>query len=111
MGAGAGVDFAVVPWKSSVMLIRSDGTARERASIHVLPRWGGIKRSEKAAAVLDLSELIRPLGEVTRRSVESALILCGGNRAMAAKYLQISRPTLYRWVKLFKAENEASARA
>lgn len=39
-------------------------------------------------------DLVRPLADVTREAIESAMILCEGNVSKAAKRLQISRTTL-----------------
>jgi len=50
-------------------------------------------------------ELVRPLREVTREHIERALILCEGNRSLAANRLGISLVTLRRYVKRFLEEN------
>lgn len=44
---------------------------------------------------------IRRLGEVEQGVIESALILCEGNRIEAAGRLGISRATLYRKIREF----------
>jgi transcriptional regulator with PAS, ATPase and Fis domain len=50
-------------------------------------------------------DLVRPLRTVERETVESALILCEGNRGLAAKRLGIAYRTLMRWVEDFRQEN------
>jgi DNA-binding NtrC family response regulator len=39
---------------------------------------------------------VRPLVAVEREAIERAMILCNGDRVLAAKQLGISRATLYR---------------
>jgi transcriptional regulator of acetoin/glycerol metabolism len=39
---------------------------------------------------------VRPLIAVEREAIERAMILCNGDRVLAAKQLGISRATLYR---------------
>lgn len=50
-------------------------------------------------------ELVRPLGTVAREAIESALILCGGNRKLAARRLGISRETLQRKIAAYRLED------
>jgi DNA-binding NtrC family response regulator len=50
-------------------------------------------------------DLVRPLHLVTREIIESALILCGGNRKEAARRLGISRETIQRRIAEFRAED------
>ena len=54
-------------------------------------------------------ELVKPLRQITREHVESALILCAGNRGLAAKRLGMSLRTLMRWVEQFRSEDAADA--
>ena len=49
-------------------------------------------------------EFIRPLAEVERVAIESALILCQGNIPAAARHLRISREKLYRLVRAWRKE-------
>lgn len=49
--------------------------------------------------------LVRPLAEVERRTIESAMILCQGNVAKAARRLQISRTTLASKVQKLRKED------
>jgi DNA-binding NtrC family response regulator len=52
-------------------------------------------------------ELIRPLVEVEKEAIESAMILCRGDVMLAASRLQISTRTLYRKLKqLMAMEND-----
>jgi ActR/RegA family two-component response regulator len=52
-------------------------------------------RSEKfRRARLLRPDLIRPFDEVVREALESAMILCGGNAALAARCLRMKRTTL-----------------
>lgn len=39
-------------------------------------------------------DLVRPFRETVREAIESAMILCGGNMALAARSLGFKRPTL-----------------
>lgn len=48
-----------------------------------------------ALAEVDLPQLVRPLAEVERRAVESAIILCLGNLRLCAQRLGISRTCLH----------------
>lgn len=41
---------------------------------------------------------------VEREQIERALILCEGDRLLAAKQLGISKTSLYRWIKRFRNE-------
>lgn len=50
-------------------------------------------------------ELVRPLAQVMREAVESALILCGGNRAQAARKLGISYQNLRAKVAEYRRED------
>lgn len=79
-----------------IVLIRPNGSASERVSIARLPRWKTADAPHR---------LIVPMAEVNRRAVESALILCAGNQILAASCLQISRSTIARYVRMFRAEN------
>ncbi len=49
-----------------------------------------------AAVAGDLAQQIRPLGQVERETIESAIALCGGSILKAAQYLSVSPSTLYR---------------
>ena len=49
-------------------------------------------------------EFIRPLAEVQREKIESALILCQGNVTEAAHRLGISRAQVYRLVKMWRKQ-------
>ena len=49
-------------------------------------------------------DLVRPLATVKRETIESALILCSGNRGEAAKRLKISRKALYESMRKWKDE-------
>ena len=50
-------------------------------------------------------EFIRPLAEVQREKIESALILCQGNVAEAARRLGISRAQIYRLVRIWRKDD------
>jgi len=50
-------------------------------------------------------DLVRPLATVTREAIESALILCGGNRKEAARRLGLSLATIQRHIATFRAED------
>ena len=52
-------------------------------------------------------QLIRPLAVVQREAIESALILCEGNRQLAADRLGIIVMTLRKWTKKFREERAA----
>lgn len=54
-------------------------------------------------------DFIIPLEHVKQAAVESALILCEGNITLAAKYLRISRASMFRWVKKFRQQNQIEA--
>jgi DNA-binding NtrC family response regulator len=54
-------------------------------------QWAGY---QAAIDLSDPSRLIRPLAEVERQTVESALILCEGSRKLAAQRLGITRRCL-----------------
>jgi DNA-binding NtrC family response regulator len=60
-------------------------------------------------------DLVNPLREqklqFVRETIESALILCGGNRSLAADRLQISRQEIAKWVQRFRREDEPCASA
>lgn len=49
------------------------------------------------------------LGAVTREELENALEVCGQNRTKAAKYLGISRRTIYRKLEEYALSNENQA--
>ena len=49
-------------------------------------------------------ELVRPLTEVIFDHVERAMILCEGNRELAAGRLGISRSTLFRYLNQIQRE-------
>ena len=53
-------------------------------------------------------DLVRPLEEIQREAIESALILCAGDRCLAAERLGISRAAMYRYVRCFRAENDVT---
>lgn len=55
------------------------------------------------AQALRTRENIRPLATVQREAIESALILCQGNKDEAAKRLGISRVTIFRRIKEFSS--------
>ena len=50
-------------------------------------------------------DLVRPLSQVKREAVESAMILCAGNRTEAAFRLGISRAALARMLDRWKRED------
>jgi transcriptional regulator of acetoin/glycerol metabolism len=49
-------------------------------------------------------DLVRPLKQIEQEHIESAMILCAGDRNLAADRLRISRATLYRKVKRIRSE-------
>jgi hypothetical protein len=49
-------------------------------------------------------DLVRPMKVVIRETIESALILCEGNRRLAAKRLGLSYATVRNYVRKFKQE-------
>lgn len=51
------------------------------------------------------ADLVRPLAEVKRDAIESAMILCQGNVTEAAKRLGISRETLHRLLRRWRKED------
>lgn len=57
-------------------------------------------------------DLVQPLRErklaFVRNAIESALILCGGNRSLAADRLQITRTEIQKWVQVFRREDRFS---
>lgn len=55
-------------------------------------------------AVVARPDLVRPMQVVEREQIERALILCEGDRLLAAKQLGISKTSLYRWIKRFRNE-------
>lgn len=75
-------------------LLQKDG-----ALISELP--AGIARR---ATVQKALSLIRPLAEVEQAAIESAMILCEGNVAKAARHLQIKRSTLASRLKKIRAQ-------
>lgn len=60
-------------------------------------------------------DLIRPLQEVVdetlRRTVETAMVLCAGNRALAAFSLGICTRTLYNHLQRFQEQDQRVAKA
>ena len=42
------------------------------------------------------SRRIRPMQDLEREIIQTAIVLCGGNKVQAAKQLQIPRSTFYR---------------
>jgi DNA-binding NtrC family response regulator len=50
--------------------------------------------------------LVRPLKTVERATIESAMILCQGDRELAANRLQIGRSTLWRKLRGYREEDE-----
>jgi DNA-binding NtrC family response regulator len=50
-------------------------------------------------------DLVKPLELVTRQAIESAMILCEGNKTEVAFRLGISRPTLMRHLKQYRRED------
>jgi DNA-binding NtrC family response regulator len=50
-------------------------------------------------------DLVRRLNVVEREAIESALILCAGDRDLAAASLGISRVTLFRKIKKYATED------
>ena len=50
-------------------------------------------------------DLVQPLRDVERAHVERALILCEGNRGLAAKRLGVALRTLMRWIEKFRDED------
>ena len=50
-------------------------------------------------------ELVKPLADVEREAVESAMILCGGNREQARRVLRISRAKLFRKLRTYRAQD------
>jgi hypothetical protein len=68
-----------------------------------------IRRSkELKKEVRPRPDLVRPLEEVVREHVESALILCVGNRKLAATRLRISYTGIRNWVEKFRQEDLAA---
>jgi DNA-binding NtrC family response regulator len=49
-------------------------------------------------------DLVKPLATVQREAIESALILCAGNRTLAAHQLGISSKTLFVRMKKYRSE-------
>ena len=43
--------------------------------------------------VLLRPDLVRPFRQTLQNAIESAMILCGGNKSLAAKSLQVKRTT------------------
>jgi transcriptional regulator with PAS, ATPase and Fis domain len=70
-------------------------------------RGSVIQKHEVLVIVRERPDLVRPLRAVERAHVESALILCGGNRQLTAKRLQVSLATVQRWVRKFREEDNA----
>jgi DNA-binding NtrC family response regulator len=62
---------------------------------------GKIRKTERS---LIRPDLVRPLAEVKRDAIESALILCGGSRTLAAKQLEIAYRTVLWYVRKFRKE-------
>jgi DNA-binding NtrC family response regulator len=60
--------------------------------------------SREPAEVLEriAPDLVRPLKVIAREAVESAMILCSGDRDEAAKRLGISRAKLYRMLAAWR---------
>ncbi|PHZ83411.1 sigma-54-dependent transcriptional regulator [Paremcibacter congregatus] len=52
---------------------------------------------------------IRPLAEVERDVIESAIEICAGNVSRAAGYLDVNPSTLYRKIKTWQAEEKGQA--
>jgi DNA-binding NtrC family response regulator len=49
-------------------------------------------------------DLVVPLAQAEREAIESALILCAGNRTLAAHQLGISSRTLFVRMKKYRSE-------
>jgi DNA-binding NtrC family response regulator len=65
-----------------------------------------IFRREIVRTELDIRpDLVRSMREVEREAIESALILCGGDRNLAAERLGISRSTFYRRLRDLQDED------
>jgi two-component system response regulator HydG len=71
-------------------------TRRSRVDIEDLPGEVGLAVPDAVAATD-----VRPLAEVEREYIQSALRAVGGNRSKAAKKLGIGEATLYRKIKQF----------
>jgi hypothetical protein len=70
---------------------------------------GQIIERTRPVLALPRPELVRPLRTVEREAVESALILCEGNRRLTAKRLGVAYRTLLRWVEEFRNEDMDAA--
>ena len=72
-------------------------TRRSRIDIDDLPGEVGLAVPDAIAATD-----VRPLAEVEREYIKSALRAVGGNRSQAAQNLGIGEATLYRKIKQFR---------
>jgi len=62
---------------------------------------GRIRKTERS---LIRPDLVRPLAEVKQNAIESALILCGGNRRLTARQLGIAYRTVLWYVRKFRKQ-------
>lgn len=70
------------------MLLQPDGSVLSRV------RKLAPERAVSGLADCDCYRLVRPLAEIERQAIESAIVLCVGNVKLAAQRLEISRGSL-----------------
>lgn len=83
-------------------LLANDGTIVRRWPASPLPAIIDRTKLDRAKPRPDL---VKPLKSAKRAHIESALILCGGDRSLAARQLGVSRGALQKWIAEFRAED------
>lgn len=71
----------------------------------VFPELMLVPRLEPRVEITIRPDLVRPLRVVEREAIESAMILCGGDTALASERLEIGRATLYRKLSQWRSED------